>query len=148
MSAWNIYVMSNPSMPGIVKIGGSVCPESRRDQLSANTAVPTPFVLEYVQSVDFGRDTEGTAHLVLAGARVSPTREFFRVRKYSGRRSMKLDALEALTNAAVGLVVSWAATFFVLGYSAAGSAAVTAMFFCLSFARAWALRAIFRKVSS
>lgn len=60
---------------------------------------------------------------------------------------MKMDAIEALTNAGVGLVVSWAATFFVLGYSAAGSAAVTMMFFSLSFARAWALRAIFRRMA-
>ena len=59
---------------------------------------------------------------------------------------MKLDTLEALTNAVVGLLVSWAATFFVLGYTAAGSAAVTAMFFALSFARAWALRRIFRSL--
>lgn len=59
---------------------------------------------------------------------------------------MKLDALEALTNAVVGLIVSWAATYFVLGYTAAGSAAVTAMFFVISFARAWALRRIFRSL--
>ncbi|MCK9544919.1 MAG: hypothetical protein M0R03_23130 [Novosphingobium sp.] len=58
---------------------------------------------------------------------------------------MTLDAIEALTNAALGLIVSWAATFFVLGYSAAGSAAVTMMFFGLSFARAFALRAAFRR---
>lgn len=57
---------------------------------------------------------------------------------------MKLDTLEALTNAVVGLLVSWAATFFILGYSAAGSVAVTAMFFVISFARAWVLRRIFR----
>ena len=57
---------------------------------------------------------------------------------------MKRDAIEALANALIGLLVSWAATFFVLGYTAAGSAAVTAMFFGLSFARSWALRAFFR----
>jgi len=57
---------------------------------------------------------------------------------------MKRDALEALTNAAVGLLVSWGATYFLLGYTARGSAAVTAMFFGLSFARSWALRALFR----
>ena len=56
-----------------------------------------------------------------------------------------MSALEALCNAVVGLVVSWAATFFVLGYSAAGSAAVTAMFFVLSFARSWAIREAFRR---
>lgn len=60
---------------------------------------------------------------------------------------MRMDAIEALTNAGLGLVVSWAATFWVLGYSAAGSAAVTAMFFGLSFARAWALRALFRRLA-
>ena len=59
-----------------------------------------------------------------------------------------IDATEALANAIVGLVVSWVATFFVLGYSAAGSVAVTAMFFTLSFARAWALRALFRRIGN
>lgn len=56
-----------------------------------------------------------------------------------------IDAAEALTNAALGLVASWAATFFVLGYSATGSVAVTAMFFALSFTRAWIIRAAFRR---
>ena len=58
---------------------------------------------------------------------------------------MRLDAIEALTNAGLGLVVSWAATFFILGYSATGSIAVTLMFFGLSFARAFVLRSIFRR---
>ena len=56
-----------------------------------------------------------------------------------------MSALEALCNAAIGLIVSWAATFFILGYSASGLAAVTAMFFGLSFARSYALRLIFRR---
>lgn len=55
------------------------------------------------------------------------------------------DTIEALANAVIGLVVSWAATRFILDYSAAGSAAVTAMFFGLSFARARALRWAFRR---
>jgi hypothetical protein len=56
-----------------------------------------------------------------------------------------MSALEALANATVGFAVSWAATFFVLGYSATGSAAVTAMFFVLSFARSWAIREAFKR---
>ena len=56
-----------------------------------------------------------------------------------------MDAAEALANAVIGLAVSWAATFFFLGYSAAGSAGITLMFFSLSFARAWAIRAVFRR---
>ena len=58
-----------------------------------------------------------------------------------------MSALEALVNATVGLIVSWCATFFVLGYSAAGSVGVTAMFFSLSFIRAFALREIFRRLA-
>lgn len=56
-----------------------------------------------------------------------------------------MDATEALANAGIGLVVSWAATWAVLGYSPAQSAAITAMFFGLSFTRSWALRAAFRR---
>ena len=55
-----------------------------------------------------------------------------------------MDAVEALANAAIGLVVSWLATWLVLGYSPASSAGVTAMFFGLSFTRAWIIRGIFR----
>ena len=56
-----------------------------------------------------------------------------------------MSALEALCNAVVGLLVSWAATFFILGYSAAGSLAVTVMFFGLSFARSYLIREAFRR---
>ena len=58
-----------------------------------------------------------------------------------------MDAIEALTNAAVGLLVSWAATYFILGYTPAQSAAITAMFFGLSFARSFVLRRIFRSIA-
>lgn len=57
------------------------------------------------------------------------------------------DALEALANALIGLLVSWAATMLVLGYSAAQSAAITAMFFGLSFGRSYAIRKAFRWLS-
>jgi len=58
-----------------------------------------------------------------------------------------VNALEALANAVIGLCVSWAATFFVLGYSPTESAAITAMFFGLSFTRAYVLRLIFKRLS-
>lgn len=59
-----------------------------------------------------------------------------------------MDALEAFANAGIGLVVSWTATWLVLGYSPASSAAVTGMFFGLSFTRAWLIRAIFRELEN
>ena len=64
--------------------------------------------------------------------------------------SSRLDAAEALTNASIGLVVSWAATYALLPLwgltpSLSASGGITAMFFALSFARAWAIRAVFRR---
>ena len=58
-----------------------------------------------------------------------------------------MSALEALANAVIGLCVSWAATFFVLGYSPTESAAITAMFFGLSFTRTYVLRLIFKRLA-
>ncbi len=57
---------------------------------------------------------------------------------------MHMDTAESLANAVLGLLVSWAATFFILGYNASEAGAVTAMFFGLSFGRARLLRWIFR----
>jgi hypothetical protein len=59
-----------------------------------------------------------------------------------------MTALEAFANAVIGLAVSWSATYFLLGYSAAGSAGVTAMFFFLSFARSYILRRLFQNWTS
>lgn len=61
--------------------------------------------------------------------------------------TQRIDAAEALTNAAIGLVVSWVLTLTVLGYTPAESAAVTAMFFAASFTRAWVIRALFRRLA-
>lgn len=58
------------------------------------------------------------------------------------------DATEALANALVGLLVSWAATWAVLGYAPAQAMGVTLMFFGLSFGRAWLLRRLFRRLSN
>ena len=65
-----------------------------------------------------------------------------------------MSAVEALVNAALGLAVSWCATFFLLpplfgiAPTAGQSAGITALFFVLSFLRAWAIREAFRKWAS
>ena len=58
------------------------------------------------------------------------------------------DTLEALANAVIGLAVSWTLTVTVLGYTPAGSAAVTLMFFAASFTRARIIRALFRSFAN
>lgn len=61
-----------------------------------------------------------------------------------------MSAVEALTNAGIGLIVSWMLTMFALpiwGYAPGPghAAGITGMYFLASFARAWALREIFRR---
>ena len=60
---------------------------------------------------------------------------------------MKRDAAEALANAVVGFVVSWAATWAILGFSPIHSVAITGLFFVLSFTRALVIRRIFRSLA-
>mgnify|MGYP000979639205 FL=1 len=60
---------------------------------------------------------------------------------------MTRDLAEVLANAIVGLAVSWAATWAVLGFSPVQSVGVTAMFFALSTARQFVLRRLFRRLA-
>ena len=77
-----VYVLSNPSMPGLVKIGRTERdPETRRVELSKATGVPTPFRLEYSQFFEDCHLAEKAVHndLQRLGQRANDGREFFRV---------------------------------------------------------------------
>ena len=78
MSKGYVYILTNPAMPGYVKIGKTTGdPRARASQLQS-TGVPIPFeVAHYVFSPDCG-ELERIAHEEMAGKRVSPSREFFR----------------------------------------------------------------------
>ena len=54
------------------------------------------------------------------------------------------DGIEALTNAAIGLVVSWLLTWGWLGFGPSESMGITAVFFCASTTRAYVIRRVFR----
>lgn len=74
-----IYILSNPSMPGLVKIGKTTTsPQQRMAELSS-TGVPTPFVLELSLEVDDCHASEYAAHVALEKYRVARNREFFRI---------------------------------------------------------------------
>jgi hypothetical protein len=77
----SLYVLSNPAMPGLLKIGYSVRPNvsGRLDELSDNAAVPQPFVLEFEQSVERPDFYASLVHKRLAKHRVAPDKDFFRV---------------------------------------------------------------------
>lgn len=96
----NIYVLSNPAMPGMVKIGRSISVEARVDQLSRLTAVPLPFVLEYTDTPVDDIEVELVAHRMLARYRVNPSREFFRLSVEDAVAAVQVAALMSAWNKA------------------------------------------------
>lgn len=77
----HVYVMSNPALAGMVKIGHTkrVEPEGRAVELSAFTAIPLPFAVEYSWFVEHSSAWEAKIHRQLSSCRVSRDREFFRI---------------------------------------------------------------------
>ena len=80
-----IYVASNESMQGLLKIGRSKNHPDQRMQELAGTGVPTPFHLAYLALVEDHEAAELQLHQLFNESRVSQNREFF-----------KLDVREAL----------------------------------------------------
>ncbi|MCV2495834.1 GIY-YIG nuclease family protein [Pseudomonas paraeruginosa] len=73
-----IYCLSNPSMPGIYKVGKTDrAPSQRCFELSNSTSVPEPFFILFYIEVDNALQTERALHRDLDDFRVSPNREFF-----------------------------------------------------------------------
>lgn len=74
-----VYVMTNESMPGLVKIGMTTRGSIRRAEELYQTGVPTPFkVAAEFRSVNC-RELEAMVHEALIEHRVSNSREFFRI---------------------------------------------------------------------
>lgn len=75
-----VYVMSNPSMPGLVKIGiARESVEKRKKSLSSPSGVPTPFVIEYACKVTDCKAVEDAFHTAFTRDRINMSREFFRI---------------------------------------------------------------------
>ena len=72
-----VYVLSNPSMPGIVKIGRSKAGGKHRASQLYTTGVPMPFLLEFEMLVTDPEFVEVAAHEHLEQRRVNGSREFF-----------------------------------------------------------------------
>jgi hypothetical protein len=72
-----VYVLSNPGIPNLLKIGqtsGSI--QRRVDQLGSATGVPNPFVIEAYWASEDPKSEEKLLHTVLGNCR-RPGREFF-----------------------------------------------------------------------
>lgn len=73
-----IYILSNPSYPGLLKIGYTRKEIGIRiHDLSKATGVPTPFKLEYIFKCTNGLELESEIHKHLKEYRPNNYREFF-----------------------------------------------------------------------
>lgn len=76
-----LYILTNPAMPGLVKIGFTTTmdPDARAAELSAATGVPLPFQTGFVFAVEKPREVEQRVHAALSEHRLAANREFFRL---------------------------------------------------------------------
>ena len=73
-----VYILTNPSMPGLVKIGRTSDLASRVAGLSSGTSVPEPFEVAYAAYVEDAAFVERALHAAFSMHRL-PGREFFRI---------------------------------------------------------------------
>lgn len=77
MAGW-VYILSNPAMPGLLKIGYTDRdPFARAKEISQATGVPFDFVVEYQVYVSHPYELEQKTHQLLHNHRVNNNREFF-----------------------------------------------------------------------
>jgi len=77
-----VYVLMNPAMENLVKIGKTErTPEERAKELSSTTGVPTPFIVVYKRYFESCSKAEEFVHTFLEnkGFRISSNREFFEI---------------------------------------------------------------------
>ena len=86
-----VYVLTNPAMPGLVKIGRTSYEEAnaRLAQLYS-TGVPFPFKLEFACKVENPDEVEQALHLAFGPHRVNTRREFFSIEPEQAIAILKL----------------------------------------------------------
>jgi T5orf172 domain len=90
-----VYVLTNPAMPGLVKIGKTTQTEveERMKQLYG-TGVPVPFDCAFACQVKDATEVEKALHIAFGNTRINSNREFFRIepeRVIAVLRLLKVD---------------------------------------------------------
>ena len=93
-----IYVLTNPAMPGLVKIGKTTQQEvdERMKQLYG-TGVPVPFDCAFACQVKDAHEVEKALHFAFGNMRVNPNREFFRIETERVVAVLKLLKVDDIT---------------------------------------------------
>lgn len=93
-----VYLLTNPSMPSLVKIGMTTRNEvhARMGELYS-TGVPLPFTCEYAGRVKDVKQVERALHQAFQPSRVNPAREFFEIDVEQALPILRLLSLEDCT---------------------------------------------------
>ncbi len=94
-----VYVLTNPAMPGLVKIGKTTQleVEGRMKQLYG-TGVPVPFDCAFACQVKDATDVENALHLAFGMHRINPNREFFKIEPERVIAILKLLKVDEITD--------------------------------------------------
>lgn len=93
-----VYVLTNPAMPGLVKIGKTTQleVEDRMKQLFS-TGVPVPFDCAFACQVRDATEVEKALHFAFGNTRINPNREFFKIEAERVVAVLKLLKVEDIT---------------------------------------------------
>lgn len=75
----HLYILSNPSVPGVIKIGKTASSLDQKIAELHDTDDPLPLILEFYAEVEDGERSEQAAHSALSTLRVDGDHKFFRV---------------------------------------------------------------------
>ena len=91
-----VYVLSNPAMPGYIKIGKTDNLKERLRNLD-RTSTPLPFQCEYAAEVNDADKVEKILHDIFVDKRVRSNREFFEVDPQQIIRALDLQEHKDVT---------------------------------------------------
>ena len=93
-----VYVLTNPAMLGLVKIGKTTQleVEDRMKQLFS-TGVPVPFDCAFACQVKDAAEVERSLHFAFGDHRINPNREFFKIEAERVIAVLKLLKVEDIT---------------------------------------------------
>lgn len=98
-----VYVISNPAMPGLLKVGFSLKDPALRARELAHTGSPHPYKVEYEMLLENPRDAEQRAHSRLASFREG--KEWFHC-----TLEQAISAVKAVASAPILLETQYAST--------------------------------------
>lgn len=93
-----VYVLTNPAMPNLVKIGYTLSEDAAVPIAQLySSGVPFPFKLEFAAKVTNAEEVERALHRAFAPNRVNPKREFFSIEPDQAISILKLLHTEDVT---------------------------------------------------